>query len=96
MTTKHAGKAGTVEDAVARAVQGTGNVAKATADAVSEVMSTTLKDAGKVGVTAADSVGQVAGAAIAGASGVGGHLGHAAKGAVVGVLRGTKHVSTDA
>jgi hypothetical protein len=85
-----------VKNSIASAINGTGDVAQAAVDTVTKTLNTTVEDFGKTGVLVLGAAANVAKAVIHGATGVGAHVGHAAKGAVIGVLRATKHTGAEA
>jgi len=84
------------KNGIVTAIKGTGDVAQAAVDTVTKTLSTTAQDAGKTGASVVDATATVAKGVIHGATGVGAHLGHAAKGTVVGVVRATKHTGAEA
>lgn len=96
MTTRETGLVETARNGIVGAVKRTGNVAEAAMDTVSSTLSTTLNEAGSLGASATEAMGHIVRGAIQGATDAGVHLGYAARGTVLGVLRGTRHVGAEA
>ena len=85
-----------VKHAIPSAIKVTGDVVQAAVDTVTETLNTTLEDFGKTGILVLGAAANVAKAVIHGATDVGAHLGHAAQGTVIGVLRASKHTGAEA
>jgi len=96
MHAKGSGMIESVKHDIVTAIVGAGDVAQATVDTVTKTLTRTVKDAGKTGVSVTDTTATVAKGVIHGATGVGAHVGHAAKGTVIGVLRATKQTGAEA
>jgi ElaB/YqjD/DUF883 family membrane-anchored ribosome-binding protein len=85
---KRAGPA--IRKNILRGIQGTGDRLHAMMDTATERITTILHRARTVGTPMMDAVTEAAGAAVHGTVEAGGDLGKAAKGILVGVLRGTR------
>src|SRR5207244_5376315 len=83
-----------VKDKMVGSIKGTGEVLNAAVDTVSGTLVTTIKGTGAVGTALTSTVSDVLRGAIMGTAQVGGDVG-AAKGGVVGVLKGTKEVGAE-
>lgn len=83
-----------VNESVVTAIKATGDITRATADTVGRMLAATLADAGAPSAT--QTLSDVARGGISAAIQVSGHMGQAAKGIVIGALRGTKHVGVAA
>ncbi len=92
-------KSGMIETAkrgVITAIKETGDVAQAAVDTVTDTLGTTVEDAGKTGSLVVGAGGNVAKAVIHGAADLGAHVGDAARGTVIGMLRVSKHIGAEA
>ena len=85
-----------VKIGIAATINGTGDVAQAAVDTVIRTLNTTVEEFGKAGVLVLGAAANVSKAVIHGATGVGAHVGHAARGTVIGVLRASKHTGAEA
>ena len=68
----------------------------AVVDTVSGTLTNTIKGTGAVATSLVRTLSDTARASIQGVAQVGGDIGAAAKGAIIGALRGTKETSTEA
>lgn len=92
-------QSGMIESAkrgIITAIKDSGDVVQAAVDIVTNTLGTTVKEAGKTGALVIGAGGNVAKAVIHGATEIGAHVGHAAKGTVIGMLRVSKHLGTEA
>ena len=92
-------KSGMIESAkrgTITAIKETGDVVQAAVDIVTNTLGTTVKEAGKTGALVVGAGGNVAKAVIHGATDIGAHVGHAAKGTVIGMLRVSQHIGAEA
>jgi hypothetical protein len=92
-------KSGMIESAkrdTITAIKDTGDVVQAAVDIVTNTLGTTVNEAGKTGALVVGAGGNVAKAVIHGATAIGAHVGHAAKGTVIGMLRASKHIGAEA
>lgn len=78
------------------AIKATGDVVQAAVDIVTNTLGKTVKEVGKKGALVVGAEGNVAKAVIHGATDIGAHVGHAAKGTVIGMLRASKHIGAEA
>ena len=76
--------------------QGTGDIVDAVVDTVSGTLTNTIKGSGAVATSLVRVLSETAHASIQGVAQVGGDLGAAAKGAIIGAWRGTNETSAEA
>ena len=80
----------TVKDRILAAVKGTGDIAQATVDTITQTLATAIRAPGRVDPAVTAALGDVASGAVHGAAEVGGDLGQPTRGIMLGVLRGSQ------
>ena len=93
MRTTTSGIIETVKDKIIAAIVGTGDIFQATTDTVAQILAAANKDT-KLGMSVSDVIADVSSGAVRGAVQVGADVGYAAKGIMMGMLRGTKETGT--
>ena len=83
-----------VKNAVARAIEGTGNTVEETIDVTKGATVKVLRSVGNVGEAAAKASADILTGAIEAADDVGSELGNTVKGAIIGIIRGTAEVAS--
>ena len=94
--TEYVGLTDTVKDALVTSVIGTGNNVQTIASAVSRSLAKTITDIRRIGPSVMDAIDHFASGALRGAALAGVDLRYAAKGIMLGVLRGTTFASAEA
>src|SRR5882672_10968878 len=87
---KNAGPIETLKDGIVHAIEGTGDVTGAVVGTISKTVAKTIEDLGGVATSLMHATAEVVQGAVEAVMDVGGDRGAAAKGIVIGVLRGSK------
>jgi hypothetical protein len=95
MKTAHSELIEMVKDKIVAALKGTGDLVQATAETASQIPAITIMDTRQVGNSVTEAIANVASRLVRGAVRIGADLEYAAKGIMVGVLRGTNEAGTE-